>query len=999
MESPIAFAAFANDRVTGVRYLRNLNQEARQVRDRFESIAAWEFEVRQNASLDDILKVFGRVRHRIAIFHYGGHAGSYELLLESPEGAPAHIHGASFAEFLAHSRGLHLVFLNGCTTREQAIALRQCGVPAVIATDIDVDDTVAVRFADEFYGALAGGEALRDAYDIAAAAVRSARGDAPRSAYRDVMGVGESRDEWPWALHCAPGAGDWSLGHAADDPLLGLPPLPVRNLPEEPFRNLSPFGSADAPLFFGRAREIRALYDVVTEGEAPVILLHGRRGVGKTSLLEAGLLPRLESSHDIHIVRCNDDTDIVENIAAHLGCAPDPASILQAWNAIEERGRPIICVVDQLEQIIATQEPTATGSVDSDLTALAQWFVEQSGPRRKLIISLQNEWLAEVDGDLRRVGVPRTRFFVDRLDRRSIIDAVIGVAKEPRLRARYNLSVDEALPTLLADDLLEDPQGAVAPILQVLLARMWKECGSTESGQPRFSTELYLSLKKQGLALDDFIDERLARLTEWNARVVRSGLVLDILAFHTTSTGWAEQRTDAELREAYISTVEEEGLWKRLRLIVRGLRFLEPIASHRRWKDRREKREIVPQLIQRLVDLQLLVAGGDSANAAPAVRSTRLAHDVLAPLIRRRFELSAAVGQRARRIVETPREPEPRMLDRWWAALPFAGLTPLAFRVPPPVKRPPRPTEAKEPADGGAATNMVERPVHVADLAVVDRGTFGTREWTPREAALIKRTRGRRALSRIWKRVGPTAVFLVIGLMLLTVATSRDRWASRSLAQASAAYEAGTDEALLLAVEAIRRAPTIEAYDALITRLLERPGHPWFRNANPDAPIDQAPVLGTSDDAGRTMVEVSIIGAGEQDSVSIGRFEGDSTWFSQIVTFGWQPWFGPGESTMIVAALDTSGSLRFWDQHVGRLLWGPFDAYDEPFVSLRPSDDGWLLVTASNDGSTVNWEFDPYSLARLACRTVTVRRLAPETWTRLIPDREWEDTCDGELRD
>jgi hypothetical protein len=41
---------------------------------------------RSNTTVKNILDVFQEYQDRIAIFHYGGHAGSYELLLESLTG-------------------------------------------------------------------------------------------------------------------------------------------------------------------------------------------------------------------------------------------------------------------------------------------------------------------------------------------------------------------------------------------------------------------------------------------------------------------------------------------------------------------------------------------------------------------------------------------------------------------------------------------------------------------------------------------------------------------------------------------------------------------------------------------------------------------------------------------------------------------------------------------------------------------------------------------------
>jgi hypothetical protein len=88
---PVVFFAFANDRLAGTRYLRNLPEEQRRVR---KAMAAGRCEVveRGNVTLDEVVDVLqdSRYRDRMAIFHYGGHAGGRQLVLDrSPSSSAA----------------------------------------------------------------------------------------------------------------------------------------------------------------------------------------------------------------------------------------------------------------------------------------------------------------------------------------------------------------------------------------------------------------------------------------------------------------------------------------------------------------------------------------------------------------------------------------------------------------------------------------------------------------------------------------------------------------------------------------------------------------------------------------------------------------------------------------------------------------------------------------------------------------------------------------------
>jgi tetratricopeptide (TPR) repeat protein len=61
---------------------------------------------------------------------------------------------------------------------------------------------------------------------------------------------------------------------------------------QHPWPGLRSFSEDDSPYFFGREREIEALLDLVDRSQ--VTVLYGQSGLGKTSLLRAGLFPRLK---------------------------------------------------------------------------------------------------------------------------------------------------------------------------------------------------------------------------------------------------------------------------------------------------------------------------------------------------------------------------------------------------------------------------------------------------------------------------------------------------------------------------------------------------------------------------------------------------------------------------------------------------------------------------------------------------------------------------------
>jgi hypothetical protein len=565
--------------------------------------------------------------------------------------------------------------------------------------------------------------------------VKTLRGDCTRDVYRDVYREDPAiYDRWPWNLFVREGAEvvrEWSLPKAAGDPLFGLPPLPEQDLPETPYRHLQWFREEDAELFFGRGREIRAFYEQVTSpSSAPILLFYGQSGVGKSSVLAAGLVPRLASSHQVRYTR-REDLGLAETLAAAFGGVAGPdASVAARWRAAEsETGLPLIVILDQMEEVYTRPHPDDPDEMERFLQVVSETFADRSArPRGKLVLGFRKEWLADIEERLLEKKLSRSKSYLERLDRDGIVEIVMGPVRSERLRTHFNLTVEPGLAELIADDLLEDRDAPVAPTLEVLLTKMWKQATARNGDAPAFTTDLYQELRRKGLLLDDFLSEQLSALHDWNAQVVSSGLALDLLAFHTTPLGTAESCTRPEIDAAY------------------------PHQS-----------STLPGLLQRNKDLYLLVDHATTTEKEDSQTSgTRLAHDTLAPLIRRRFKDSDAPGQRARRILENRG-------DEW-----------------------------RE----GKVGNALDE----ADLATVEWGEAGMPGWSGDERRLIQASRKRRAEDRRKRRtqrgfaIAAAAIIAIACLAALYFGRQAQRQAARVQAAAILTSAAAQEDPLVAAL-------------------------------------------------------------------------------------------------------------------------------------------------------------------------------------------------------
>lgn len=802
MKKPVIFLAFADYRTNDQLHLRELGQEQDgivEVLQKAEKAGLCEIIQLTSATVDRIQEIFADSTNPITIFHYGGHANGYELMLRKSA------YAKGLAEFLGEQPHLKLVFLNGCSSKGHVEALHKNGVPLVVATSQSIDDTIARELAVSFYSYLGKGKSIEASFKQYDQKHRI-KGTDYRAVYlkgRRTRGI----NEFPWKLYCKTGAEkikEWNLPQAAGNPLFGLPALPQQfKLPPKPFRYLMWYGQKHAEIFFGRGYQIRDLFHKITNDFAPsIMLLYGRSGVGKSSLLHAGLFPRLESNHVVRYIRRNKTSGLLGSLMEGLSILEREADnldmqitvIRQEWLAIEKNARkPLVIIIDQLEEAFTTPLPKSYFEqkrfinkeslntyhsvellqmvkrlfkkpspnvvfIDPEeasafvehmktiyqvcyidrrsnwrklLQQAATWETEQpitiiveqvnqspllsettenqqideldyllyalehifnspiQKPVGKVILSYRKEYHPEIEKRCSEYELPVARMFLEPLSRNDIIDAITGLTKNERTANHYQLQIEKNLPSIIANDLLEDSSSAIAPVLQILLTKMWEVTYEKQSDRPHFTIERYYRLKKEGILLQDFLEQKIEELTINFKNAVESGLVLDILKYHTTTKGTS---------------------------LARKLETIKIQYSHHE--------ENMIALLEALIQQFLLVkVVGDGYGKETLIT---LAHDTLAPLVTEMYEQSDLPGPTAQRI--------------------------LTNRL-------------KEVGKTGKITDL---ELGKTDLILVEEGKLGMRNWLPEEKELVNFSQKRRAeelhkrkKSKLFALVGRSIIFVL----------------------------------------------------------------------------------------------------------------------------------------------------------------------------------------------------------------------------------------------
>ncbi|MFF4851465.1 XRE family transcriptional regulator [Streptomyces sp. NPDC001194] len=265
---------------------------------------------------------------------------------------------------------------------------------------------------------------------------------------------------------------------------------------ETPYVGLAAFRTADAGLFFGRDRLVEDL--LATLARQRVVALVGASGAGKSSLLHAGLLPRL-GAQDPHR-------------AVHvLTPGPHPLGrVRRALAAHRTDDRELVLVVDQFEEVFAV-------CADSDeragcITALAE-EARRPGSRCRVVLGVRADFYAHCTRYAALVEALRdAQVLVGPMSAAELRRAVV----EPARRA--GLTVEGALQATLVAH--AHGQVGALPLLSHALLETWRRrrgttltldgfhaAGGFEGALAQSAETLYasLSVRRQRLAQQVFV--------------------------------------------------------------------------------------------------------------------------------------------------------------------------------------------------------------------------------------------------------------------------------------------------------------------------------------------------------------------------------------------------------------------------------------------------------------------------------------------------------------
>jgi hypothetical protein len=212
-----------------------------------------------------------------------------------------------------------------------------------------------------------------------------------------------------------------------------------------PYRGLEPFDEQHAEFFFGRDDDIAALVDAVAAH--PLVTVAGPSGVGKSSLVRAGLIPRLRAAgYRIALLRPVPRQPVGPALSAEL-----------------EDGEPaadVVLVVDQFEELAATAPEAAR-----ELLERVGELVRAPAPI-KAVLTLRSATLDDVMAPQVAGLLSAGTVFLPPMARDQLRTAIVAPAERAP-----GLSFETGLIDRILDDAAAEP--GQLPLVESLLTELW----------------------------------------------------------------------------------------------------------------------------------------------------------------------------------------------------------------------------------------------------------------------------------------------------------------------------------------------------------------------------------------------------------------------------------------------------------------------------------------------------------------------------------------------
>ena len=352
------------------------------------------------------------------------------------------------------------------------------------------------------------------------------------------------------------------------------------------FKLLDSYTKEDKEIFFGRRKEIEALYQLTLK--AKLLLLYGPTGVGKSSLLQCGLANRLENWEAL-FVRREDNINLALKRAISTAIKIEDENLEVTGNILEDLQTLHLCkmntiylVFDQFEELYIS------GSEDERLLFLQQ--IKELAKSRlniKIILTIREEYIAFLaDSEDEIPGLMDFRLRIEKMNTFRLMEVIQKTANA----AKITLADKTIIPKIL-EILSIGKKEVELSYLQVYFYKLYNN--AKNKNEIIFDSVLIESTGKAKDVLSEFLEEKLESFKKQNPEIPEE-LPMQLLNTLITDEATKKQMSEEELFKLFPSRTQ-------IAAIGNILEFLEAGRILRILKEDKTKIELAHDVIARIV--------------------------------------------------------------------------------------------------------------------------------------------------------------------------------------------------------------------------------------------------------------------------------------------------------------------------------------------------------------------------------------------------------------
>lgn len=316
-------------------------------------------------------------------------------------------------------------------------------------------------------------------------------------------------------------------------------------LPQVPYKYLHSYEQNEHMIFWGREKEISELF-LRVRGSRQISMLTSLSGYGKTSMINAGLIPALKKTHDYDVYYIRSGANPWKSLITEIFHKEpdtfnfDDLSIKQLSNKKYQ-----LIIIDQFEECFVDSTQTLLSEIDNRMAQLLHHF-----PTISILISIRQDFFTYLFKFhfLNDAQINAT-YSLEPLSCSSAAEAI----RKPTEFESYNFSYEDNLIEQIVSDLSvkeDERKLCIDPSqLQIVCYFLFQELQNRKESV--ITAEIYNELGKAKGILENYIDESLKKYDE-----KRQVLGKEILKCLVSSKNTRVSKTPMEIYLELSSTVE-----------------------------------------------------------------------------------------------------------------------------------------------------------------------------------------------------------------------------------------------------------------------------------------------------------------------------------------------------------------------------------------------------------------------------------------------------------